>query len=388
MKTTSNNTTNNITVNGTELLNKLNSIKTVKNRKYKPILKIQSGENSGLTFLNVGEYLNYIETDLKCETESENELYVNFYDLLDTVKDLNGISENIDISVDKDNDIEVTADYLSVKLDNLDEVEWKEPNRDIDYKNNKYFKFNTMDKKEFRKFIKDFEYLKKHSASKDVQIPVVAGVNFKVIDNTLKLESLDGFRLMFSEYPIIANNENFDFIISPETMDLFIKVLKNNIQNENVVGIERTKDGLVIGINDITIYGEVLDGKFFDTSGIYNPPENDQAINIIIDKNKLSKTLNLIKKSSEAENKLMVIEKQKDNNFVKIRNGEKNVSATFDHNDNNEFIIGFNSGFVLEAINNIDNDITITLTKDQMVAPCYIFDNNNCYEILPVRLNG
>lgn len=378
-----------LTLNTQELLNGLNSIKVRKNNlPYQQLLKFDNKwQHVRLTLDNLP---NYMVTELKSHNlDFDGEITVKYYDLLDTIKELKDVSENITLEKTDNNEVLVTADYLTIKLEGKD-TPINTPENLPDEAQTMELHFDNL--KEVKKFIKDLEYLKIHSDnSKAKAIPVITGVNFVNNSEThkLKMTGIDGFRIMFSEYETIGT-DNVEFIISKETLNDLIQVLKDNQKEINNIHFKHHDNQLEITINNVTLFGSELEGNFFDTDSVFNPPGSDKKSEITFNKANFEKTLKTINKyiNKDYDNRCMVIDSSETDNNVIVTDYQNNVKASFDQKENNSFKVGFNPKFFLDVLNNYsDKEITLTLEKEnEHLSPAYIFDNNNTYLILPVRL--
>ncbi len=224
-------------------------------------------------------------------------------------------------------------------------------------------------------------------AEAETSKPVYTGLKFEMKKGELKLIGVDGYRLAIRTEAVDYDGDDISFIVPKKTIKELQKLM--NLESEKNVSLSVGKRHIVFDVENYSIISRLLDGEFID----YN-----SAVP------KTTSTTVLIKTSSAIEcieRTLPVIENNQKNPIrCHFENDQMRVSTVsslgrvvdYTHaNTSGERVeIGFNSKFILDALNAVDVDeVKIELTGP--VSPARISSVNSnsfFFLVLPMRLRN
>ena len=224
-------------------------------------------------------------------------------------------------------------------------------------------------------------------AEAETSKPVYTGLKFEMTKGELKLIGVDGYRLAIRTEAVDYDGDDISFIVPKKTIRELQKLM--NLESDKNVSLSVGKRHIVFEIENYSIISRLLDGEFID----YN-----SAVP------KTTSTTVLINTSSAIEcieRTLPVIENNQKNPIrCHFENDQMRVSTVsslgrvvdYTHaNTSGERVeIGFNSKFILDALNAADVDeVKIELTG--AVSPARISPVNSksfFFLVLPMRLRN
>ena len=215
------------------------------------------------------------------------------------------------------------------------------------------------------------------------------GLYFSVNDeenqNTVTLVGTDGHRLAKFSYSIDKNNQDIPGVIIPKkTVYELSKLFSEKKEN---VEISISTNKIVFTISNIVFISKLIDGSFPDYKRVI-PISNSNILKI--NRNKLLSAVDRV--STIANEKSPVIKFKLLKNILNL-NTINNESSTASEDlkidyDGDEIEIGFNSKYIMDIINNLeDEDISINLKDSNSPIIAYEKSNANLvYVLMPMRV--
>lgn len=215
--------------------------------------------------------------------------------------------------------------------------------------------------------------------------PLMNCFNLNIGNKTMTV--LDGYRIIqkdLSEY-MFGDTTLTEINIPLKAYTM----LKNSLKgNKNNIEIQANQDYVQFTGNDFTFFIEMVDGEYFDVDEILKGIEPTGSVELVTKElMEITKyNVNHVKGS-----RFPMLLHNKENKLVSYCENKHNESSMdFLDTKNNElsenFVIGFDPNFVLDALKVIQND-TFTLEVMSDKAPCKIIDNGYTIVLLPVNIN-
>ena len=210
-------------------------------------------------------------------------------------------------------------------------------------------------------------------------------VNNEDNKNVVTLVGTDGHRLSKSSHEIIENIDQISGVIIPKKTIYELSKLLSEI--DKTISISISSNKIIFFIEDITFISKLIDGSFPDYKRVI-PTDNSNILNI--NRNKLLSAVDSV--STIANEKSPVIKFKLLENILNL-NTVNNESSTASEDINidykgKEIEIGFNSKYIMDIVNNLeDEEISIKL-KDSS-SPIIAQENSNkdlVYVLMPMRV--
>ena len=203
--------------------------------------------------------------------------------------------------------------------------------------------------------------------------------------STVTLVGTDGHRLAKFSHQIEENIDQISGVIIPKKTIYELSKLLSEIDCDVAISISSNK--IVFSIGEIIFISKLIDGSFPDYKRVI-PKDN---VNILkIDREILLSAVDRV--STIANEKAPVIKFKLLKNILNlntINNESSTASEDLNINyDGDEIEIGFNSKYIMDIVNNLeDNEISINL-KDNS-SPIIALENSNTnlvYVLMPMRV--
>ena len=217
--------------------------------------------------------------------------------------------------------------------------------------------------------------------------PVYTGLKFNVENGVFTLIGVDGYRLAIRKEMIDYSGEPLNFIVPKKTIKELMKLL--DIESDEKIKISIGRRHIVFEIGTYSIISRLLDGEFIDyRSAVPKTITTTVLINT-------SNAINCIERSTP------VIENNQKNPIRCLFDADQmrvsTVSAlgrvvdyTHANTSGVRVEIGFNSKYMLDALNNADTD-EVRIELAGPVSPAKIMPvsgNNFLFLVLPMRLKN
>lgn len=220
--------------------------------------------------------------------------------------------------------------------------------------------------------------------------PIFTGCLFEVIEDTLNVVAIDGFRMGWVKSKLKDNSSDFKAVIPGKTLNEVNKILLDSFDKIKI-GVE--KNQAVFEMENCKIVTRLLDGEFLNYFSVI--PTNWET-RIRINKNILQNCFERVSLISAS-----TIEKEKKYPVkIKVELGKILLSCTNQTGDAKEEIfldvegkeleIGVNPKYFLDNLKVIEDE-EIFIQFGTNISPCVIkpIDENNdeyVYMILPIRM--
>jgi DNA polymerase-3 subunit beta len=218
------------------------------------------------------------------------------------------------------------------------------------------------------------------------------GLLFEINNNELRSVATDGHRLAFSYVDSLTNTVNLS---TDNTQQLIIPrkgILELNrllSDSEEKLKFFISPNYLSIKLNSIHFYSKLIDGRFPDYHRVI-PVKELCSKNIVADRFILKQSLTRIAVLSNEKFKAARLEFSMNKLTAVIHNPEQEEAQekiNIDYNGDN-FVIGFNVNYLIDALNNIDQD-QVVLSLTDANSSCLISgfgDDYTKYVVMPMRL--
>lgn len=236
-----------------------------------------------------------------------------------------------------------------------------------------------------------------HAVNTDELRRNMSGILLDVNKNELKFVATDGFRLgkIIKDNFKVQTDVEEKIIIPLKTSNL---ILRLNTGDDSV--IEFDENDLKVSFSDIEIYSKLIDDTFPSYENVI-PNDNDKILKI--NKDEFSNSLKRALIFADVITKRVRLEITNNSMMIKADNpeigseGEEAIDCSFVNDNGKEdfdktpFVIAFNSGYLLDAVSQMETDeINVSFgspSKAAIATPTEQIAHENFIElIMPVRV--
>lgn len=213
--------------------------------------------------------------------------------------------------------------------------------------------------------------------------PIHTGTLFELSENTIKLISVDGYRLAMRTENVVCSEE-MNFVVPGKTLSEVNKLLSDD-ETELVLQIGRRH--ILFNIGNYTVISRLLEGEFLDYKAAIPTAHTSEV---------LAKTRTFI--DSVERVSLLITDRLKSPVRCVFESDEIKVSCstaigrandTFDSkNEGNTVEMGFNNRYLLDALRNTEGD-EVKIQLNGPISPMKVMPregNAFLFLVLPVRL--
>lgn len=223
-------------------------------------------------------------------------------------------------------------------------------------------------------------------ADSDSSNKIMTGVLFEIIDNNLRVVSLDGHRISIRNIELSNNYEPVKVIVPGKTLGEISKILSG--EADELVSIFFTNNHILFEFDNTKVVSRLIDGEFFRIDQMLS---KDYETKVVINKKEfldcIDRSMLLVK---EGDKKPIIVDITDGVLEIKINSAIGSMNEDIDIvKEGKDILIGFNGRFLMDALRVIDDEqISIYLMNSK--APCFIRDDRNqyIYLILPVNFNN
>ncbi len=228
-------------------------------------------------------------------------------------------------------------------------------------------------------------------ANQDVRY-YLNGLLFEIYNNELRLIATDGHRLAYSCFDNLTNlinipNDTTQQVIVPRKAITELNRLLSDA--EEMLKITLSANHLNVIFNSLYFTTKLIDGRFPDYQRVI-PPKELCIKNIIADRHALKQSLSRIAVLSTEKYKAARLEFSSNQLIAVVHNpeqeeAEEHLQINYSGED---FTIGFNVGYLVDALNAINEDQVILSLTDANNS-CLIGalnDDYTKYVVMPMRL--
>ncbi len=215
------------------------------------------------------------------------------------------------------------------------------------------------------------------------------GLYFNVFNEDTKTEvtlvGTDGHRLAKFSHQIDQKIDQISGVIIPKKTIYELSKLLSDLDEEIEIIISSNK--IIFLINNLVFVSKLIDGSFPDYKRVI-PTENNNIVEI--NREKLLSAVDRV--STIANEKSPVIKFKLIKNILNLNTiNNENSTATEDLSldyDGDEFEIGFNSKYIMDIVNNLEDEIISLNFKDES-SPILAKEKSNSkltYVLMPMRV--
>ena len=344
-----------------------------------PILSniLLEAKDNKLTLSSTDMDISIIE-NISCDVLEDGATTINSQILYDIVRK---IDENSEIEIISNNGklLTLRSDGSRFSLACLPKEDFpiiEKDNSGIDIILNSKILFKLIDKTKFAISNEETRYF-------------LNGLYFNVTNeddkNIVTLVGTDGHRLAKFSHEINENIEQVSGVIIPKKTIYELSKLLSEFDNDVNISISSNKIVFILG--DIVFISKLIDGSFPDYKRVI---PNDNKNILKINRDKLLSAVDRV--STIANEKSPVIKFKLFQNILNLNTiNTESSTASEDLNisyEGDEIEIGFNSKYIMDIVNNLeDNEISINL-KDN-TSPVIAQENSNTnlvYVLMPMRV--
>ena len=217
--------------------------------------------------------------------------------------------------------------------------------------------------------------------------PVYTGLKFEIENGVLTLIGVDGYRLAIRKESIDFDGDDLTFIVPKKTIRELIKLL--DVESEEPVSVSIGKRHIVFEVGNYSIISRLLDGEFLDyTSAVPKTISTTVLINTNDAINCIERTLPVIENNQK--NPIRCLFDGDQLRVSTVSSLGRVVDYTHANTSGDRVEIGFNSKFVLDALNAADTD-EVKIELCGPVSPVKIMSVNSdsfLFLVLPMRLKN
>ena len=363
-----------------KLLKGINSVvRGVPTRTTMPILEgilIQTNDNE-LKLTSYDLELG-IEYTMECEVKEEGNTVVNSVMFSEIIRKLP--DTDISIELNENNLLVIECEGSLYKLSTMNPEEFPELPKIV--VENSIETEQTILKNMIRKTI--------FAVSIEENRPIFTGCLFEVINNSLNVVAIDGFRMGWVSNSLSVASNNFKAVIPGKTLNEVNKIILDSYDS---IKIGVSKNQAIFEMENCKIVTRLLDGEFLNYSSVI-PSNWDTRVRV--NKHSLQncfERVSLISASSIEKEKKYPVK-------ISIDVGKVLISCTNQTGDakeemyleteGKELEIGVNPKYFLDALKAIDDE-EIFVSFGTNISPCVIkpvdeTSKDYTYMILPIRM--
>lgn len=319
-----------------------------------------------------------IEYNMECNVIEEGNTVVNAIMFSEIIRKLPDTEINIEVN---DNNLLVIECEVSLyKLSTMNPDEFPELPKII--VENSIETEQTILKNMIRKTI--------FAVSIEENRPIFTGCLFEVINNSLNVVAVDGFRMGWVSSPLNNSTNDFKAVIPGKTLNEVNKIILDSFDS---IKIGVSKNQAIFEMENCKIVTRLLDGEFLNyASVIPNNWETRIRVNKSILQNCFERVILISSSTIEKEKKYPV--------KISIDVGKVIISCTnqtgdakeemYTETEGKELEIGVNPKYFLDALKVIEDE-EIYISFGTNISPCVIkpideTTRNYTYMILPIRM--
>lgn len=214
---------------------------------------------------------------------------------------------------------------------------------------------------------------------------LMTGELIEVMENEMKVVSLDGHRISIRKIELKENYEPVKAVVPGKTLSEISKILTGGTEDE--VHIFFTDNHILFEFDNTIVVSRLIEGEYFKINQMLS---SDYETKISINKREMLDCIDratlLVK---EGDKKPIIINIKDGVMELKINSAVGSMDETVDIvKEGKDIMIGFNPKFLIDALRVIEDEkINVYLVNPK--APCFIRDEKESYIylILPVNFN-
>ena len=224
-------------------------------------------------------------------------------------------------------------------------------------------------------------------ADSEASKPVHTGLKFEMSLNQLRLIGVDGYRLAIRTETVKYDGEDISFIVPKKTVRELIKLL-NPEEDENI-SVSVGKRHIVFEVGQYSIISRLLEGEFLDYNAAVPKSSNTTVlINTEDAIHCITSTIPVIENNQK--NPIRCLFDADEMRVSTVSGLGRVVNYTHANVSGDRVEIGFNSKYVLDALNAADTD-QVRIELSGPVSPVKVLpmtDDSFLFLVLPMRLKN
>ncbi len=212
---------------------------------------------------------------------------------------------------------------------------------------------------------------------------LMTGELFEIVDDTLKVVSLDGHRISIRKIRLKNTYDSRKLVVPGKTLSEISKILSGDMDKD--VSIYFTDNHILFEFDETIVLSRLIEGEYFKIDQMLS---SDYETKVRINKKEF---LNCIDRATllvkEGDKKPVIINITDEAMELKMNTIIGSMDEEIDiEKDGKDLMIGFNPKFLIDALRVIDDE-EVDLYMVNPKAPCFIRDaeENYIYLILPVN---
>ena len=212
---------------------------------------------------------------------------------------------------------------------------------------------------------------------------LMSGQLFEVKDSTLRLVSLDGYRISIRKEKLKDVSEDISVVVPGKAISDVAKLLSSD--NEKEVTVTVGANHIMFEFDDTRAVCRLVDGKYFAIDNILSL---DYETKVIINRRHF---LECVDRSSllvrEIDKKPVILDIKEGVMNISMRTGLGRMQEEIDIvKMGKDIMIGLNPKFLMDALRAVDDE-EISLYLINPKAPCYIHDDADSYNYVIQPVN-
>lgn len=359
-----------------EFLNKLNIVsKAISVRSTLPILQsvLITASQKSVSLTATDLEIGMESAEIKADVSEEGSIALEAKMFLEIIRRFTG--DTVYIETEKNFSATIASGLSKFKIMGLNGEDF--PTLPMVSKES----FIEISKESFKEAVKKTIF----SVSQDPSKPVLTGELMEISGNTLKIVSVDGFRI--SCFSMLSSGNKDGLIIVPaKTMSEVSKILISD-EEEDSMRIYITDKHVLFELDEVTVISRLIEGTFINYENSFPP---DFKTQFTVNRSEIISSLEramLISRDSRKTPVVLTV----DEGILKINSSnetgkvieELEVSSSGDTLE-----IAFNPKYLLDPIKAIDDDF-VALKFNSPLSPCVIVpaeDKDIKYLALPLRM--
>ncbi len=217
--------------------------------------------------------------------------------------------------------------------------------------------------------------------------PVYTGLKFDIRKNEITLIGVDGYRLAIRKEEVNYTGEEITFIVPKKTIRELVKLMDPNSENDLRISIGRRH--IVFDVEEYSIISRLLDGEFIDwRTAVPKTISTTVLVNTNDAVNCIDRALPVIENNQK--NPIRCLFDNDEMRVSTISSLGRVINYTHANISGDRVEIGFNSKFMLDALNAADTD-EIRIELAGPISPVKVMPlegDRFLFLVLPMRLKN
>ena len=217
--------------------------------------------------------------------------------------------------------------------------------------------------------------------------PVYTGLKFDITAGEITLIGVDGYRLAIRKEKVDYSGEDITFIVPKKTIRELLKLMNTESEEKVLVSIGRRH--IVFEVENYSIISRLLDGEFLDyTTAVPKTITTTVLVNTQDAVDCIERTLPVIENNQK--NPIRCLFDADQMRVSTVSSLGRVIDYTHANTSGDRVEIGFNSKFMLDALNASDTD-EVRIELNGPVSPVKVMPINGdgfLFLVLPMRLKN